>query len=260
MKLGFIGCGNMARAMISGIASKRKEEIYCYDIDSQLLGRYAEQYGFNVAAGNRELTKEAEVIILAVKPQYYTQVIEEIKDVAEGKLIVSIAPGKTLNWLESQFSGGQAVIRCMPNTPAMVGEGMTALCGGRHVNEEQLSTVKELFECFGRAELVDESMMSAVIAVSGSSPAYIYMLIEAMADSAVAYGMPRKMAYEFAAQSVMGSAKMVLDTGEHPGVLKDMVCSPGGTTIMAVQELEAAGFRSAVMRAMKANVEKAEGM
>ena len=148
----------------------------------------------------------------------------------------------------------------MPNTPAMVGEGITAMCPNDAVTPDQLETCRRLLESFGRAEVIPERLMDAVVAVSGSSPAYVFLFIEAMADAAVAEGMPRAQAYTFAAQAVLGSAKMVLETGRHPGELKDMVCSPAGTTIEAVQSLEEDGFRSAVMRAMRVCAEKSRSM
>ena len=148
----------------------------------------------------------------------------------------------------------------MPNTPAMVGEGMTAVCPNEHLTEDEIAYVKSLLESFSRAEIVPERLMDVVTAVSGSSPAYVFMLIEAMADAAVSGGMPRKQAYQFAAQAVLGSAKMVLDTGKHPGELKDMVCSPAGTTIDAVKVLENEGMRSAVINAVCACVEKSREM
>ena len=153
--------------------------------------------------------------------------------------------------LEEQFGKDVKIVRTMPNTPAMVGEGMTAVCPNEHLTEDEIAYVKSLLESFSRAEIVPERLMDVVTAVSGSSPAYVFMLIEAMADAAVSGGMPRKQAYQFAAQAVLGSAKMVLDTGKHPGELKDMVCSPAGTTIEAVRTLEELGFRSSIIEAMK---------
>lgn len=169
----------------------------------------------------------------------------------EDKIIITIAPGKTLSWLSEQFGKAVKIVRTMPNTPAMVGEGMTAACPNEHMTQEGIARVKEILESFSKVELVPEKLMDVVTAVSGSSPAYVYMFIEAMADAAVSGGMPRAQAYQFAAQAVLGSAKMVIDTGKHPGELKDMVCSPAGTTIGAVRTLEEKGFRSAVIEAMK---------
>lgn len=254
MKLGFIGCGNMASAMIGGIIKKglaSPEEIIASG-RSQATAQRISGLGIRQAENNRQVVAESEIIILAVKPQYYQEVIGEIRDLAAPeKIFVSIAPGKTLSWLESLFNRPVKIIRTMPNTPAQVGEGMSALTPNQLVSEEEAQMVSQIFQGFGRAELVSEPLQEAVVGISGSAPAYIFILIEAMADAAVAEGMPRAQAYRFAAQAVLGSAKMVLDTGKHPGELKDMVCSPAGTTIEAVQVLEQKGFRSSIMEAIR---------
>lgn len=259
MKLGFIGTGNMAGAIMGGIIKKgvfKPEEIIGSDISEQGRERIKKMYGICVTADNKEVASSAEVLILSVKPQFYEETIAEIKDcIEEGQIVVTIAPGKTLEWLKGQFGKEVKLVRTMPNTPAMVGEGMTAACPNELVTEEEKAYVLHILEAFGKVEIVPERLMDAVVSVSGSSPAYVFMLLEAMADAAVAVGMPRQQAYKFAAQAVYGSAKMVLDTGKHPGELKDMVCSPAGTTIEAVRVLEKNGFRSAVMEAMKACAE-----
>ena len=192
------------------------------------------------------------MIILSVKPQFYEDVINQIKDcVKKEQIIITIAPGKTLAWLAEKFGKEVKIVRTMPNTPALVGEGMTAMCPNEHMEKEETEYVKRLLESFGRVEVVPERLMDVVVSVSGSSPAYVFMMIEAMADAAVSGGMPRAQAYQFAAQAVYGSAKMVLETAKHPGELKDMVCSPAGTTIEAVRTLEEMGFRSSIIEAMK---------
>ena len=203
-----------------------------------------------------------QVLFLAVKPIFFPEVIDQIKDVvAEDTLIVSIAAGRTLDYLKEAFGRPELkLIRCMPNTPALVLEGCTGVCAEENVTEEDMEQVLALLRSFGIASVVPERLMDVVVGVSGSSPAYVFMFIEAMADEAVAAGMPRKQAYEFAAQSVLGSARMVLETGRHPGELKDMVCSPGGTTIQAVKVLEEKGMRAAVMDAMDACIEKSKSM
>lgn len=180
--------------------------------------------------------------------------------VQEDQIIITLAPGKTLAWLEKMFKKPTKIVRTMPNTPAMVSEGMTAACPNEYVTDEELAYVCEILKSFGDVEVVPEKLIDAVVAVSGSSPAYVYMMIEAMADAAVAEGMPRHQAYKFAAQAVLGSAKMVLETGKHPGELKDMVCSPGGTTIEAVKVLEETGFRGALMQAMEICAEKSRNL
>ena len=184
----------------------------------------------------------------------------ELEQTTEDKIIITIAPGKTLAWLEEKFGKKVKIVRTMPNTPAMVMEGMTAASPNSYLSEEEVKYACHILESFGKVEVIPERLMDAVVGVSGSSPAYVFILIEAMADAAVSDGMPRAQAYKFAAQAVMGSAKMVLETGKHPGELKDMVCSPAGTTIEAVRVLEGTGFRSSVIEAMKACTDIAKGM
>ncbi len=255
MKLGFIGTGNMASAIMGGIIGKNiipAEEIIGADLFAPGRERVKVQFGINVTDSNKEVVDNAEVIILSVKPQFYEDVINQIKgDIKENQIMITIAPGKTLAWLAEKFGKDVKIVRTMPNTPAMVGEGMTAMCPNEHLTEEEVAYVKSLLESFSRVEIVAERLMDVVVSVSGSSPAYVFMMIEAMADAAVSGGMPRPQAYQFAAQAVLGSAKMVLDTGKHPGELKDMVCSPAGTTIEAVRTLEELGFRSSIIEAMK---------
>ncbi|MGC4019479.1 MAG: pyrroline-5-carboxylate reductase [Muricomes sp.] len=259
MKLGFIGTGNMAGAIMGGIIKEgvfKPEEMIGSDIFAPGREKAQAQYGINVTADNREVVEKSEVIILSVKPQFYADTIAGIKDLmTDDKMIITIAPGKTLAWLEEQFGKKVKIIRTMPNTPAMVGEGMTAMCPNDAVKEDDLKHATKILSSFGKVEVVSEHLMDVVVSVSGSAPAYVFMFIEAMADAAVADGMPRPQAYKFAAQAVYGSAKMVLETGKHPAELKDMVCSPAGTTIEAVRVLERNGFRSGIIEAMKACTE-----
>ena len=240
---------------MGGIIQKgifRPEQIIGADISEAGRRKAKETYGIEVTEDNRKAAA-AEVLILSVKPQFYADAIAEIRDcIRDDQLVITIAPGKTLSWLEEQFGKRVKIVRTMPNTPALVGEGMTAACVNQYVTEEEKAYALKILDSFGKVELVPEHLIDAVVAVSGSSPAYVFMFIEAMADAAVAEGMPRTQAYEFAAQAVYGSAKMVLETGKHPGELKDMVCSPAGTTIEAVRILEKKGFRSAVIEAMRA--------
>lgn len=264
MKVGFIGCGNMATAMIKGIlkhGAVEKTEIMASDLAPMAQKKITEELGILYGETNIAVTEFADVLFLAVKPQYYADVIAEIKDtVREDEIIVTIAPGKTLTWLGQQFERELKIIRTMPNTPAMVGEAMMALCKNANVTDGELESVCQLCGSFGKTECISENLMDVVVGVSGSSPAYVFMFIEALADAAVADGMPRPQAYKFAAQAVLGSAKMVLETGKHPGELKDIVCSPGGTTIEAVRVLEEKGLRSAVFEATKACTKKSKGM
>ncbi len=264
MKLGFIGTGNMASAIMGGVIKNEifaANEIIGADLFAPGREKAKAQFGINVTADNKEVVEKAEVIVLSVKPQFYESVITEIRDLLkDNQIIITIAPGKTLAWLAEKFGKDVKIVRTMPNTPAMVGAGMTAATPNEHITEEELAYVKKILGSFSLVEVVPERLMDAVVSVSGSSPAYVYMMIEAMADAAVSGGMPRPQAYNFAAQAVLGSAKMVLETGMHPGALKDMVCSPGGTTIEAVRTLEAFGFRSAIIEAMKVCEEKSRNM
>ncbi|MDD2957011.1 MAG: pyrroline-5-carboxylate reductase [Lachnospiraceae bacterium] len=264
MKIGFIGFGNMASAMINGILESGAascQEVMASAKSEKTRERIAKERGILPGRTNLEVVEFADVLFLAVKPLYYAEVIGQIKDaVRPEQIIVTIAPGKTLEWLEEQFGKEVKLVRTMPNTPAMVKEGMMGLCRNENVTDEQMKTVCDLCSSFGKTECIPENLMDVVTGVSGSSPAYVFMFIEAMADAAVADGMPRAQAYKFAAQAVLGSAKMVLETGKHPGELKDMVCSPGGTTIEAVRVLEEKGMRSAVFEAMKACVKKSREM
>lgn len=264
MKLGFIGTGNMASAIMGGIIKNQiipAEEIIGADLFAPGRERAKAQFGIHVTDSNKEVVEKADVIVLSVKPQFYADVIHEIRDdIRAAQIVITIAPGKTLAWLAEQFGKDVKLVRTMPNTPAMVGAGMTAACPNEHMTEEETAYVRTLLESFSRVEIVPERLMDTVVSVSGSSPAYVFMLIEAMADAAVSGGMPRPQAYQFAAQAVLGSAKMVLETGKHPGELKDMVCSPGGTTIAAVAKLEETGFRSSIMQSMKACADKSREM
>lgn len=265
MKLGFIGLGNMAEAMIGGMLAKglvKPEEIIGSAKTAVTLEKRKEKFGITTVPGNAEVARAADVLFLAVKPVFLGEVIREIRDAVRPEtLVVSIAAGRDLKYLRETFGREDIrLIRCMPNTPALVLEGCTGVCAGEEVPEEELQRVVELMSCFGKAIVVPERLMDVVVGVSGSAPAYVFLFIEAMADEAVAEGMPRKQAYEFAAQAVLGSAKLVLETGKHPGELKDMVCSPGGTTIQAVKVLEEKGMRAAVMDAMEACIEKSRTM
>lgn len=254
-RIGFIGCGNMGGAMLSGILDSGKcaaEDILVSVSSEQSAAAKKEKYGVTVLVDNCAVAAKSDILFLTVKPQYYEQVIGEIKgSVSDDAIIITVAPGKTLTWLSEQFGGSHKIIRTMPNTPSLVKEGMMGMCANEQVTEEEIALVRDICGGFSRTELVAEHLMDVVTAVSGSSPAYVFMFIEAMADAAVAGGMPRTQAYTFAAQAVLGSARMVLETGKHPGELKDMVCSPAGTTIQAVRVLEEKGLRSAVIEAME---------
>ena len=263
MKLGFIGCGNMAQAMITGIIGKNvvpAEEVIAADLAFAKVEKIKEKFQINITTDNCEAAK-ADIVVLSVKPQMYKDVIHEIRDcITKSQLVVTIAAGVTMAQSERQFGKEVKIIRVMPNTPALVGEGMAGICQNEYTTPEDMEKVCQIFRSFGQVEIVTESLMDAVVGVSGSSPAYVYMFIEALADAAVMQGIPRDKAYIFAAQSVYGSAKVVLETGKHPGELKDAVCSPAGTTIEAVRVLEEKGMRSAVIEATIAASKKSKEM
>ena len=262
--VGFIGCGNMAGAMIEGIIDSGvcdAAHVMASDVSLVQLQKKQEKCGIAITTDNLEVAQKADILFLAVKPQYYEQVILQIRDaLTPAQIIVTIAPGKTLAWLEELMGADKKIVRSMPNTPAMVKAGMMGLCPNQNVSEEEIQEIITLCSGFALTEVVPENLMDVVVCASGSSPAYVFMFIEALADAAVAGGMPRKQAYNFVAQAVMGSAKMVLETGMHPGELKDMVCSPAGTTIQAVRVLEERGMRSAVFEAATVCMEKSKNM
>jgi pyrroline-5-carboxylate reductase len=263
-KIGFIGCGNMAQAMLAGMIKSEitlPEDIIISRTNEAKLLEIKNKYCVSSTLSNNEVASFSDIIILAVKPNIYEKVIKEIAPVVkQDVLIITIAAGISIDFVEKAFGRNMKIIRTMPNTPALVGEGMSALSKNCRVTDEDLKDAIDIFESFGKAEVIDEKLMDSIPAISGSSPAYVFMFIEALADGAVLRGMPRDKAYKFAAQAVLGAAKMVLETGEHPGSLKDKVCSPGGTTIEAVYSLEMNNFRGTVISAMESCTKKAEAM
>ena len=234
--IGFIGMGNMGTAMLKG--AKRTfdgSQIIFHRKSVDKMKELAEEEKVNYAMSNSEVVEKSKYIILAIKPQMFEKVIDEINDSLDNdKVIISLAPGFTITQLKEKLKAGR-IVRSMPNTPAMIGEGMTGVCFDENeFDENEIDVINKIFEATGKAK------------------AYVFMFIEALADSAVKCGLPRKDAYEFVAQTVLGSAKLMLETGKHPGELKDMVCSPGGTTIAGVAELEKNGFRKAIFEATDA--------
>ncbi|NFG42622.1 pyrroline-5-carboxylate reductase [Clostridium botulinum] len=263
-KIGFIGCGNMGSSMVGGLINSgyfESKNIFVSTKTESSASNMKDKFNINASINNKDVVKNSNIIILSVKPYMFKDVINEIKDyLTEDKLIISVAAGITIENLEDLISKKHKIIRSMPNTPALVGEAMSAICPNANVSKEDMEICKKIFESFGECVEISEKDFHAFIALCGSSPAYIFMFIEAMADGAVKLGIPRNKAYKMAAQSVLGSAKMVLDTRKHPGELKDAVCSPGGTTIDAVVELEKLGFRSSVIQAMDKCAEKSKNM
>ena len=260
-QLGFIGCGNMGRAMMSGALDKgwtTAERVVIHTHRKETMDTLAAQYGVAVADSNRALAENADIIVLAVKPNIYADVLADIREVlTEGQIILAIAPAYSIASIAALVQNeGVRVARAMPNTPAQIGEGMAGLAFSDNITEAERALVQSFFESFGKVAVVREDAMHAVGSVSGSSPAFVYMVIEGMAEGAIKLGIPAKDAYTFAAQSVLGAAALVLETGEHPAVLRDAVCSAGGTTIAGVAALEASGFKGAIMEAMDRSSEK----
>ncbi|RIW29596.1 pyrroline-5-carboxylate reductase [Bacillus salacetis] len=263
-KIGFIGSGNMAKAILGGLLSSgvaASENIMASALTDATIESIKKEFNINTTRDNISVAAVSDYLFLAVKPDQYAGVINEMKDhLKENTIVITIAAGVTLESLGEQLGQGVKIVRTMPNTPSLVGEGMSALCPNEKVTEEEMAQVVELFSSFGEAEVLPESLMDSVPAVSGSSPAYVFMFIEALADGAVKQGISRDKAYKMAAQAVLGAAKMVLETGSHPGELKDAVCSPGGATIEAVSTLEKTGFRASVLSAMESCYKKSSKM
>ncbi|MFO0695617.1 MAG: pyrroline-5-carboxylate reductase [Polyangiales bacterium] len=259
-KIAFLGGGNMATAMIQGLLARdtvAKEELFVTEPVEAQRSSLETRFGIRTGTDNRAAVADADVIVLAVKPQVVTHVLVDIRDsVRPGTLVISIAAGVPIETLQAGLPAGTHVVRTMPNTPALVGHGATGLAPGRTATEENLALAKTLFDSIGLSVVVPEHMLDAVTGLSGSGPAYVFLFIEALADGGVRSGLPRDAALRLAAQTVLGSARMVLETGKHPGELKDMVTSPGGTTIAGVHALENAGFRGATIDAVKAATDR----
>ena len=256
-KIGFIGTGNMASAMIHGMMSTGTysgNQVVLFNRTPAKAEKIAHKFnGMTVVSSEKEVLENAKYILLGVKPYQHQEVIEKIKDALTPEhVIITIAAGLSIENIRNWFSDDVKVARTMPNTPAQVMAAMTAVTFSDRIEEEERAWVLSFLKSFGSVEIIEEKLMDAVPAISGSSPAYMFQMIEAMADEGVRQGFQRDQAYRMAAQAMMGAGKMVLETGLHPGVLKDQVTSPGGTTIEAIKTLEENGFRAAVMRAMAA--------
>ncbi len=258
-KIGFIGAGNMGQAIMKGLLKAglySEKNIVIYDVEPLMI-QLKRELGVGTAISEADLVSQVDLTIIAVKPNMMKTVLSAIKtEVDETKVILSIAAGVTLATIGEELPAATKIMRVMPNTPALVGEGMSSLSINQYVTEEEQALAVTILNSLGKVELVQEYLIDAVVGVSGSAPAYVYLFIEALADGAVLAGLPRAQAYQFAAQTVLGSAKMVLESGKHPAELKDMVCSPGGTTIEAVHALETGQFRATVMNAVKAAAER----
>ena len=260
--IGFIGCGNMAKAIIGGLIKSNlilPEKILASAKTKDTLEKIEKEYNIETALDNKEVARVSDYLILAVKPYMHHMILEEIrKEVRKDTIVITIAAGISMNYMKQYLSKDILVVKAMPNTPAMVGEGITALVLDEEIKEEAREEIIDIFNSFGKTEILEENLMNGFSALCGSSPAYVYMMIEAMADGGVMQGIPRKQSYKMAAQAVLGAAKMVLETGIHPGELKDNVCSPKGTTIEAVAKLEEIGFRSSIIEAIRVCTEKSK--
>lgn len=264
MKIGFIGSGAMAESIAKGICLSGKianQDIMMSDINSQRLEYIKKEMQVKTTSSNQEVLDFASIVILAVKPQVIEQVLDPIKDLfLEGQTVISIAAGIPLSFLEAKLGEKISVIRVMPNTPSLVGEGVHGLAVGSHVSLDQQRQVETLLGMTGKVYTVKEDMLERLTGLSGSGPAYVYMVIEALADGGIKTGLPVDMAFSIAAQTVLGAAQMVLSTGKHPAELKNKVTSPAGTTIEAVHLLEKEGLRAALIGAVEASTQKARKM
>ncbi|MDA0737418.1 MAG: pyrroline-5-carboxylate reductase [Nitrospirae bacterium] len=254
-KIAIIGAGNIAEALVSGLLKGRvvlPSNIFATDVSEQRRKLFKTRYGVRVGSNNVEAVKGAHVIILAVKPQVIDQVVAELKlPVKSDPLVLSVAAGVPISRLQANLRANTRIIRVMPNTPSIVLAGATAIAGGPGVTPQQLEIGQAIFEAVGKVVVVEESHIDTITGLSGGGPAYVCVFIEALADGGVKMGLPRSVAMLLAAQTVMGTAKMVLESGEHPGVLKDRVASPGGTTIAGLHSLEEGKLRGTVMNAVQ---------
>jgi pyrroline-5-carboxylate reductase len=259
--LAFIGGGQMAEAIIRGLVTGqvcRPDALYATDPVPARCDRLKSQFGVRVGSDNRKAVAWAEVVILAVKPQSFPEVLKEIGADLSHKMVISIAAGVTIRAINEQAPVAKRVVRAMPNTPAVVREGMTALAFSGECSAKDQQVARTIFEAVGRVIPVEERLMDAVTGLSGSGPAYVFQAIEALADGGVKMGLPRQTAELLAAQTMLGAAKMVLELGEHPAKLKDRVASPGGTTIAGLHQLEQGGFRATLMGAVEAATKRSQ--
>jgi pyrroline-5-carboxylate reductase len=260
-KIGLVGTGNMASALIFGLLSSktlRPEQIRGSDLRAEQLAELEQRYGIKTHTDNAELMAWANVLVLAVKPQVLDRVLDQVASaITSNTLVVSIAAGVPLCAIEARLPDGIRVLRAMPNTPAMALAGATGIAPGSHATAEDIQFTKALFDATGRSVVLDESLLDAVTGLSGSGPAYIMLIIDALADGGVKVGLPRETALLLAAQTVYGSAKLLLETGEHPGRLKDQVTSPGGTSIAGLHALEAGGLRHTLIDAVEVATRRA---
>ncbi len=261
-KLAFIGAGNMAEALVRGLlraGMSKPAEIVCTARRSERLAQLKETYGVSVTGDNAAGAAQADVVVLSVKPQAMNRLLDQIAPAIDPhKLVISIAAGVPIAALGRKLGAGTRVVRAMPNTPALVGAGATAIASGEHATAEDVATAKALFDAVGMSVIVEESLLDAATGLSGSGPAYIFLVIEALADAGVKVGLARYTAQALAAQTVLGAAKLQIETGTHPGQLKDQVTSPGGTAIAGLHTLEAGGLRTTLINAVETATRRAK--
>jgi pyrroline-5-carboxylate reductase len=261
-RLGFIGGGNMGEALIKGLLQSGRfdaNRIRVSDISQARLNHLRDTYQVSISADNEELAEASDVIVLAVKPQHVGDVLAETHaSFGHLPLLISIAAGVPIASLEQKLAKPVPVVRVMPNAPALVLAGVSAIAGGTHTTPEHLAAAKELFEAVGVVVEVDETHMDAVTGLSGSGPAYVFLFVEALIDAGVLMGLSRPVARELAVQTTLGAAKLLSESGEHPGTLKDQITSPGGTTIHGLTILESAGMRGMLMDAVEAATRRSE--
>ena len=254
-KVGFIGAGNMGEALIKGLVAAnlvRPEAIYASDVRLERLKALDQQYGIRLLADNAELVRQVDIVILAVKPQIMAPALRQIASaVTKKKLLISIAAGVSTTTIRAALGKAARLIRVMPNTPALVLEGVTAVAKAEGLEPGDLDTAGEIFSAVGRVVVLDEELMDAVTGLSGSGPAYVAVVIESLADGGVKMGLDRITAMTLATQTVLGAARLMIETGMHPGALKDMVSSPGGTSIAGIAALEEGGIRTTFIKAVE---------
>jgi len=263
-QVGILGTGNMGEALIHGLLHGhlcRPDQIFCSDVRSERLKVIREKYGVKTTSHNTEVVKQSDIIILSVKPQIMKQVVDEISKYLDlSKLIISIAAGVPLDAIEACARKDLKLIRVMSNICVSVREGVSAIAGGKHAQKEDLTMAKTIFDSVGKSLFIDEYLLDAVTGLSGSGPAYIFLIIDALADAGVKVGLSRDDALILASQTLLGSAKMLLDTGEHPGKLKDMVTTPGGTAISGLHTLEEGGLRTTLMNTVEVATQKSKAL
>ena len=263
-QVGILGTGNMGEALIHGLLYGhlcRPDQIFCSDVRPERLKVVREKYGVKTTSHNTEVVKQSEIIILSVKPQIMKQVVDEIAKYLDlSKLIISIAAGVPMDAIESCARKDLKLIRVMPNICVSVREGASAIAGGKHALKEDLMMAKTIFDSVGKSLFIEEDLLDAVTGLSGSGPAYIFLIIDALADAGVKVGLSRDDALILAPQTVLGAAKMLIETGEHPGKLKDMVTSPGGTAIAGLHTLEEGGLRTTLINAVEVATQRSKAL